>query len=291
MTVVFASAGCQTLSAIGLPIDPGPYQLSDSARLISESHTRPAAMARELNEEVLPQFAVDPGDTLYLEPAKFDSAMRLPADQPVQLDGTISVGRFGRVHVAGMTIPQIKDVVESQIRAIDGEKAEEVIVRLVDWKSKVFYVMGEVNSPGAYPLNGSETFLDAIIAAGDITRRANRHRIVLSRPTGACEPRMVLPVCYDNVIQLGDSSTNYQIRPGDRIFVPSTGLMDDIKQSLFHFSPQNCPRCASPQRALAVSKINCGHSQNCTQSCPQACPQAQPACAAHPNNVMMTTPR
>ena len=94
--------------------------------------------------------------------------------------------------------------------------------------SKVFYVLGEVNAPGAFPLSGRETVLDGIIAAGGITRAANTKKVILSRPTQPDGCRVVLPVCYDNVVQLGDTSTNYQLLPGDRIFIPSKGALDDI---------------------------------------------------------------
>lgn len=257
LALMAAAAGCQTLSSVGIPVASGPYQLNESARRISESHGRPAALPRELSERVMPVYIVEPGDVLYLEPVNFDSEMRLPADQPVQPDGTISAGRYGRVHVAGLTIPQIRGLIERRITSVDGEKAEGVVVRLVDWKSKVFYVMGEVNSPGAYPISGGETFLDAIVAAGDITRRANRHQIILSRPTDPCDNRLVLPICYDNVVQLGDSSTNYQIQPGDRIFVPGIDFCDDVVQSLFPKSERRCPRCAHPHQAQRVAEVQC----------------------------------
>lgn len=255
--LVIISTGCQTLSSAGIPLSSGPYQLNDSARRISQTHTKAVAIPRELTEEVLPVYLVEPGDVLYLEPAKFDSDMRLPADQPVQPDGTISIGTYGKIHVVGKSIPEIRSIIEETIRSIDGEKAERVIVRLVDWKSKVFYVMGEVNSPGAYPITGGETFLDAILLAGDITRRANRHQIILSRPTGPCDERIVLPICYDNVIQLGDSSSNYQLRPGDRIFVPGIEFCDDLVQTIFPGAGKRCPRCGPAQRPQRMAEIDC----------------------------------
>ena len=257
LVMLAVCTGCQTLSSIGIPVSSGPYELSESARRISASHVRAAAIPRELSEEVMPEYVVEPGDVLYLEPAEFDSEIRLPADQPVQPDGTISLGRYGRVQVSGRTIPQIRGLVEAAIATEDGDKAEKVVIRLVDWKSKVFYVMGEVNSPGAYPMTGGETVLDAIVAAGDITRRANRHQIILSRPTGPCDQRFVLPICYDNIIQLGDSSSNYQIQPGDRIFIPGINFCDDVVQSILPKSQPRCPRCAPPQRGKRMASINC----------------------------------
>jgi polysaccharide export outer membrane protein len=282
----FLLTGCQTLSSVGLPVSSNTYRLSTTARSISQSHTRAAALPRELSEDVLPVYIVAPGDVLYLEAAKFDSPMRLPGDQPVQPDGSIELGKYGRLQVAGMTIPQIRDEVQAAIdareemdwlqraaertrpanqdeekqRAIeerDWREAREVVVRLVDWKSKVFYVMGEVNSPGAYPFTGSDNVLDALVAAGDITQRSDRHHIILSRPTGPCNKRIVLPICYDNLVQLGDSSSNYQIMPGDRIFVPSISLCDDLVQSFVPSANERCPRCGPPQRGESIPKVDC----------------------------------
>jgi hypothetical protein len=47
-------------------------------------------------------------------------------------------------------------------------------------------------------------------------------------------------------VQLGDTSTNYQIMPGDRIFVSGISFMDDLKASLFPCAEKQCPKCACP---------------------------------------------
>ena len=49
--------------------------------------------------------------------------------------------------------------------------------------SKLYYVLGEVNAPGAFPITGSETVLDAIIAAGGLTSKGSEQNIILSRPS------------------------------------------------------------------------------------------------------------
>lgn len=269
---LLSMAGCQTLTSLGLPVS-STYELTDTASRISQSHTLPAAIPRELSEDVLASYIVEPGDVLFLEPADFDSPIRLPGDQPVQPDGTIELGRYGRIRVAGQTLDQIRTHVQAVVSArevaraasaqgqdqsVDGDM-NEIIVRLVDWKSKVFYVVGEVNSPGAYPYAGNETVLDALLAAGDITRRANRHQIILSRATAPCDQRVVLPICYDHIVQIGDASSNYQIMPGDRIFVPGISLLDDVMQSLGSCLPghEQCPRCGPRQVAQPISKIQC----------------------------------
>ena len=53
---------------------------------------------------------------------------------------------------------------------------------VVTRQSKVYYVLGEVNAPGAYQLSGRETVLDAVLAAGGLTARASREQYHLGSP-------------------------------------------------------------------------------------------------------------
>src|SRR5262249_6559232 len=100
--------------------------------------------------------------------------------------------------------------------------------------------------PGAFPLAGRETVLDGIIAAGGITRRASTAKIVLSRPTDPCGCRIVLPICYDNIVQIGDTSTNYQLQPAARIYIPSKGMLEDLLPCKPRRPPCDGPRTLSP---------------------------------------------
>jgi hypothetical protein len=50
--------------------------------------------------------------------------------------------------------------------------------------------------------------------------------MILSRPTAPDCCRIVVPICYDEIVQHGDTTTNYQLMPGDRIFVPSQSVCE-----------------------------------------------------------------
>src|SRR4051794_12604751 len=205
-------AGCGSASnAFGLIPDAQP--LLTEARLARQIHADPLPLPRELAKDLAPPYVVEPGDVLLIQPADFDSPIRFPGDQPVLSDGSIHLGKFGRVVVAGLTLEQIEAVVRAQITA-QVREAGPLSVRIVSRQSKVFYVLGEVNAPGAYPLAGRETVLAALLIAGGLTRQACSRKIVLSRPTHPEECRVVLPVCYPHIVQLGDTSTNYQVHAG-----------------------------------------------------------------------------
>lgn len=203
------------------------HMLEDNARSLRSANAGPLAIPRELEKQPLPLYVVEPGDVLLIQPVDLESPVRLPGDQPVLPDGTINMGKYGHLLVAGKTVPEIEVLVKGAVE-IKTKDPGFLSVRLVSRQSKVYYVLGEVNAPGAFQLNGRETVLDALLAAGGLTDRASRNNIILSRPSKPDACRTVLPVCYKNIVQLGDTTTNYQIAPGDRIFVSSKDTLESI---------------------------------------------------------------
>lgn len=119
-----------------------------------------------------------------------------------------------------------------------------VNVQLIESNAAEVYVLGEVGSPGAYRLDGNETVLDAILRAGGLTSKASPCDMVLVRPTDPCACRVVLPVCYRQITQLGDVSSNYQLLPGDRIVVGSRTLREEL---IFWKQSSECDRCCRAQ--------------------------------------------
>jgi len=234
--------GCgSSTNAFGLIPDGQP--LLKEAKIARQVHGDPLPLPRELAKGLAPPFVVEPGDVLLIQPADFDSPVRFPGDQPVLPDGSIHLGKFGRLVVAGLTLEQVEAVVRGQIATV-ARDAGPLSVRIVSRQSKVFYVLGEVNAPGAYPLSGRETVLDAILIAGGLTRQACARKIILSRPTHPDECRIVLPVCYPHIVQLGDTTTNYQVHAGDRIFVPTKHFWDELCHCL---GGKDCAACERSQ--------------------------------------------
>jgi protein involved in polysaccharide export with SLBB domain len=241
-SATFLMAGCSTSGNSALGIFPSGQRLLPETQEVRQANPSPWPVPRELNKSVAAPYTVEPGDVLLIQPADFDSPIRIPGDQPVLLDGSIQLGKFGRIVVAGMTVEQIEQVVQAHVRAVLKDVGP-ITVRLSSRQSKVFYVLGEVNAPGAFPLAGRETVLDAILAAGGVNSRADLRKITLSRPTPPESCRVVLPICYEQIVQLGDTSTNYQIHAGDRIFVPSKCFLDDVCRAV----GKKCPTCDQPQ--------------------------------------------
>ncbi len=247
------SGGCNTIAST-LGFAPPVHKLIPAAEQFRQQNVTPAALPRELDKAPLAAYVVEAGDTLSVEPVDLDSTVRLPGNQPVLPDGTIDLGKYGRPVVAFKTVPQIetevRQLIASQTPAKDKAGAT-VTVRLIGRESKVFYVLGEVNAPRAYPLSGRETVLDGILIAGGLTRQADSKKVTLSRPSRPDGCRTVLPVCYNQVVQLGDTSTNYQLQPGDRIYVPSESPLDDFIKKCRNRGQPECGPCRGTQVSCA----------------------------------------
>ena len=231
---------CGCSSTTGLTLWPNQFPLLPQAKQFSEAAALPTSLPIEDCKTVLPAYYIEPGDDLLIEPIDFSADLRLPADQRVMVDGTVDLGEYGRIVVAGMTIEQIEVAVEERVESI-ANKRHAVNVRLLEANAALVYVLGEVGSPAAYPLIGRETVLDAILQAGGLTSRASPCDIVLVRPTPPCDCRVVLPVCYRQITQLGDTATNYQLQPGDRIYVGGRTFCQELR---FWEANEPCERCS-----------------------------------------------
>jgi protein involved in polysaccharide export with SLBB domain len=244
IAVSVASSSCSGPSGSFTLFPTGDFLLS-STKEVTKPVPANVVVPRELEKTVLATYIIQPGDVLLVEPIALDSPLRFPADQTVLPDGTIDLARFGRLVVAGKTLEQIESDVQAAIKAIEKD-AGAVNVRLIDPQSAVYYVLGEVTSPGSFPLVGRETVLDALLAAGGMTDKASLCNIILSRPSAPCGCRTVIPICYKRIVQQGDTSTNYQVMPGDRIYVATRTLWESLNPCANSQDCKTCPGKSCP---------------------------------------------
>src|SRR5262245_47181428 len=127
-----------------------PHPLIPEARALKAAYPEALAVPRELDKAAWGPYLVEPGDVLLVQPERQDSPISVPADQPVLPDGRIQLGAYGFLPVAGQTLEQVEANVNALVRARTKD-APQVTVRLTSTDSKVYYVLGEVNAPNAYP--------------------------------------------------------------------------------------------------------------------------------------------
>lgn len=136
---------------------------------------------------------------------------------PVRPDGMISVALAGDIKAAGLSVRQLQENLKKQLKAyVDNP---EVSVSVQEFRSQKFNVMGQVNKPGAYPLTGPTTILDAIALSGGFRDFAKTKKIYVLRTT-ADGKQVKLPFNYNEVIKGNQMETNIQLESRDTVVVP-----------------------------------------------------------------------
>ncbi|HEX4589795.1 MAG TPA: polysaccharide biosynthesis/export family protein [Gemmataceae bacterium] len=156
--------------------------------------------------------------------AQSRAMQQIRGEHLVRPDGTIGLGVYGQVYLAGLTLDQAKAAVEVQLSRY--LYRPEVSLDVGAYNSKVCYVISDGAGNGEQvvplPITGSETVLDAVGKVGGLSPVASKKRIWVSRPAPpGCGPDQVLPVDWVSVTQRGQTATNYQVLPGDRVYVMS----------------------------------------------------------------------
>ncbi len=148
-------------------------------------------------------------------------AMQLIAgEHMVGPDGTVTLGIYGSVQVVGMTLAEAKIAIETHLSRF--LEAPEVSVDVFAYNSKVYYIVTQGAGLGdglySFPVTGGETVLDAIAQINGLDQLASK-KIWIARPTREPGKVQILPVSWDSITAHAGTETNYQILPGDRVFI------------------------------------------------------------------------
>ncbi len=134
---------------------------------------------------------------------------------PVRPDGKISLPLVGEVEAAGLTAAELQAIVTQRLAPYVQKPSVSVIVREIH--SRRFFVLGQVNHPGAFALLGPTTALQAIAQAGGLAEFADENSMVLLRSTSSGVRRY--PLRYDDLVGARDGRAIY-LAPDDTLVVP-----------------------------------------------------------------------
>lgn len=135
-------------------------------------------------------------------------------------DGTVTLGTFGSVSVVGKTLAEAKRAIEHHLSYM--LERPEVAVDVFAYNSMVYYVVYQGAGTGdtvyRLPITGNDTVLDAIAGIGGL-QFVSSQNIWVARPTPHADQLLILPVDWAAVSSHGQAATNYQLMPGDRVFI------------------------------------------------------------------------
>lgn len=97
----------------------------------------------------------------------------------VDTNGDIDFPILGKLHVAGLSRLELRDLIKEKLISGDYIKDPVVTVQFLNYKVSV---MGEVARPGSFTITGDRiTLLEALSMAGDLTIYGRRDRVAVIR--------------------------------------------------------------------------------------------------------------
>jgi len=195
----------------------------------------------------LPEYRLGKGDVI--EVRLFDNEV-FNRTQAIRPDGRITLERIGDISVVGKTPTEVDEMITNRYKTFVIDP--EVTVFVQEFGSQKIYVMGEVEKPGIYAVEGDMTFLQAIAAAGGAKNTAKLGTVVIMRKngTGDVAPRKLNLLKFD---QKKENQLEYRAMAQDVVFVPKT-LVGNVSSFMSQFYSAFLPPVDVYLRALFWAK-------------------------------------
>ncbi len=159
-------------------------------------------------------YRMGPGDILEVVVWKEDRLSR--NDILVRPDGRISLPMVDDIIAAGLTPMELKETIAKSAGRFVQRPMVYVIVR--EPRSHSYSVIGNVRSPGRFPLEQPTTVLQGIAEAEGFNEWAHKNDVVILRGSGQQQTR--LNFSFSEVLSGKGLDQNVTLKPGDTIIVP-----------------------------------------------------------------------
>lgn len=145
--------------------------------------------------------------------------------QRIRPDGKVRFEALGEIEAAGKTPDELAEVLEEKASALYTLAGDKPIdVRILVFRSHVYYVLGEVYLPGAKDYTGRDRVLDALAEARPApTAWVQRVQVIRPSSDENIKPK-IFEVNFERMMAHGDTTKNVLLQEGDIIFVPPTVL-------------------------------------------------------------------
>jgi protein involved in polysaccharide export with SLBB domain len=165
-------------------------------------------------------FQLGPGDRLELEILGRTGSRAVTFVCP---DGKIYFDLLPGIDVWGLTLQETRQLLERELATY--YERPQLAVTLTAVESKRVWVLGRLNKSGVYPLTGPMTIIEAISRAGGLfTSRFGGTTEELADLNHSFIVRggEMLPVNFQRLLRVGDTSQNLYLEPDDFIYLPSS---------------------------------------------------------------------
>jgi protein involved in polysaccharide export with SLBB domain len=165
--------------------------------------------------------------TVTVQLSRSASAQDISRDYTIGPDGVIHISRFGAVYLAGKTVTEAQLAIQDHLAQYFA--SPRVGVAVVRFNSEGYYTITanalKNNEVRRFPITGNETVLDAIAEMPALSNVATKTMWIARPAPGDCRKEQILPIDWSAIARGGETKTNYQILPGDRLFIVDDKLV------------------------------------------------------------------
>ena len=133
----------------------------------------------------------------------------------VRSDGKITFPLLDDLQAEGVTTVELKNTIEKKLA--DFVEVPTVTITLVSAVSQKYYILGEVQNVGEYPLIKKLTIVQAFALAKGFTEWASKKEIILYRKEGGTEK--IIKINYRDLVK-GKLGKDIILKTDDIIIVP-----------------------------------------------------------------------
>jgi polysaccharide biosynthesis/export protein len=206
--VIDMKKGCVLWSCLLAVLTTGPAMAQTAAGLTASRPAGPTYTDLPASAD----YRLVAGDKLRIEVYK---EPQLSQSLQIRPDGKITLPLVGDVLAAGVTPQELTKTLTERLREFVTAPAVTVIV--AETIPPMIYVMGEVTKPGALPITGPMTVVQALAVAGGFKEFANPKKIRILRK-GSNGTVQTIDFDYRDAIASPDRPLLLQ--PGDTVIVP-----------------------------------------------------------------------
>lgn len=136
--------------------------------------------------------------------------------------GYLSYPLVGTIKASGLNGETLASRIQEGLAKYIVDPQVTVTVKTV--RSQKVFVLGEVNRPGVFPLDGPVRAVEAIALAGGFTQDAEPRSVLLIR--GDLQQPELYTLALDRTLFQAVTSENVRIQPGDILYVPTLPIAD-----------------------------------------------------------------
>lgn len=152
----------------------------------------------------------------------------------IESDGSFTYPYIGRISVGGMTLRAVESELKKKLAAQGFFKDAQITVAIEQYRSQKIYIVGEVRTPGAYPMSGNMRLVEVLALAGSTLPTASGEAVIvhasseslvvdaaraadISDPANSNSDRVARVDLRE--LENGNLRQNLALRSGDTIFV------------------------------------------------------------------------